>query len=737
MYVWNISQRMSHRRKRSHSHFGSIVLRAFLIVLVPVLLSISVGEVYLGELVGQGVLPAVGFLVGLLSATVYLSSLVRPGVRLLVFLPFAVSLPIGLHAAFEGPHIRLGVDTPLQAAVVVSVLVLGGLCCIYAARALPLIRKELREQSARRRTYILRIVYAGLAYVTALSFSADRFRQVGYSIQEFLGQGRELMQMYAALQGIGIYLFMPAMCCNLITSEKERDTLTLLFLTRMTPGQLLAGKFLSRLLPMLCFILLSLPLFGYAYSMGGFEVEAVVSMSWLLIVSALYVGSISLMFSCWFRTTVGAFIASYITILVLTFGPLLLYGETMLVEELFEWLQEVLETQEVFGLEDWELVGAVVPFYNIDNQQTFMWRVLHTTPILFFTGCLLAMARLFVVRRAAVKPKNRLLAVFRGFDRLFRFLNEKLCGDIMVLAGEGQLARDRPIAWRETTHRTMGTARYLIRLFMLIEYPVLFLCSISVGSETGLAILNFVLPLVWIVVVLLLCGASASVISAERGGQTLDVLLSTPMTGRNILSQKLTGLRRLTCVLSIPLLTIYIFQAMLRFDVPDLAPERSALPGMDPTTLTWCFLWSGIACVCLLLPVISWMSFWIGLRVRSQGRAIIVSVSVLVGWCLLPIIGGVVYQSFAVPDHTALMSLWDWLSQVSPMLLVHISQYTEFQDPVESLWWTVAIYLPLFALSRYWCLWRAPRVLGRADTPRKVRRSSLVHKSGTPAENSV
>lgn len=648
----------------------------------------------------------------------------RGVLRWLMAVGLVVLTPLALGSVYWAFDILLGLGEPTDASVATIALALTGFVSVYALRGLPLISKELREQSARRRTYILRLVYAALAYVTAFSFSADQLMHDGYTLQEVMGQGGILLETYASLQFFGIYLFMPAMCCSLITSEKERDTLTLLFLTRMTPGRLLAGKFLSRLLPMFFFILLSLPLFGFAYSLGGFELETVATTLWLLCVTTVQVGAVALMFSCWFRTTVGAFIASYVSLLILTAGPVVLYETTMIVEEIYEFLTDWLGTDTVFGLVDSDLMGAFAPSWT-SHDQGFLECVVHTTPALIVTGFCLGLARLFIVRRATAKPRNRILQVFRGFDRLFRFFNEKLCGGIVVLAGEGHLARDRPIAWRETTHRTMGTSRYLIRIFMLIEYPILFLCSICVGTGTGLGLLELVLPLVWAVVVLLICGASASVISAERGGQTLDVLLSTPMTGRSILSQKLTGLRRLICVLSIPLLTIYIFQAMLRFDVPDLAPERS---GFEPDLLTWTYLVSGVACVLIFLPLVSWLAFWIGLKVRSQGKAIIVSVTVLVSWCLLPIIAYMPYEALS-GDDSKLLELVEF---ASPMMNIHMHQHSGFKDPLQVLIRTLYVYGGLLVALRCWCLWRAPRVLGRADTSRRVRRSQ--RHEPTPTE---
>ena len=166
--------------------------------------------------------------------------------------------------------------------------------------------KELLEQSARRRTWWLRSGYALLAFLGALSMSVTALHQNGTgSPFQILGQGTRLFQLFVGIQFFGIYLFMPAMTSPLITSEKERDSLALLFLTRLSPWGIIIGKLVSRLLPMFLLLALSMPLYAFAYSLGGFEQTVIWSTVWVLALTVIQVATLGLMCSALFRTTSG------------------------------------------------------------------------------------------------------------------------------------------------------------------------------------------------------------------------------------------------------------------------------------------------------------------------------------------------------------------------------------------------------------------------------------------------
>ena len=94
------------------------------------------------------------------------------------------------------------------------------------AIGLPLLAKELREQSARRRTYVIRSVYAAiLCFVGCVFFYEVVSRRAGLGGNPFavLGRGREMFEILVGMQFGGIYLFMPAITCGVLTWENNRS----------------------------------------------------------------------------------------------------------------------------------------------------------------------------------------------------------------------------------------------------------------------------------------------------------------------------------------------------------------------------------------------------------------------------------------------------------------------------------------------------------------------------------
>src|SRR5579859_7819642 len=90
---------------------------------------------------------------------------------------------------------------------------------------LPLLGKELIEQAARKRTYGVRVLYASLLFLSAYLLFYETLRIGTASPLAVLGRGRAMFTTLVALQFSGIYFFMPAMTCSVLTQEKERASL--------------------------------------------------------------------------------------------------------------------------------------------------------------------------------------------------------------------------------------------------------------------------------------------------------------------------------------------------------------------------------------------------------------------------------------------------------------------------------------------------------------------------------
>src|SRR5262249_18950981 len=101
--------------------------------------------------------------------------------------------------------------------------------------SLPLLAKELIEQAARRRTYVIRLVYACTLFLAATLYFFDIIRNASINPLSVLGRGKEIFERIVHVQFAGIYLLMPAITSGVLTIEKERATLPLLLLTRLGP----------------------------------------------------------------------------------------------------------------------------------------------------------------------------------------------------------------------------------------------------------------------------------------------------------------------------------------------------------------------------------------------------------------------------------------------------------------------------------------------------------------------
>ena len=192
---------------------------------------------------------------------------------------------------------------------------------LIANFGLPLLAKELTEQAARKRTYVIRVVYAAILFLMASLFFYQTLQFATSSPLAVLGHGKNMFATLVGMQFAGIYLFMPAMTCSVLTQEKERASLQLLFLTRLGPWTILFEKLLGRLVPMGGFVLLSLPLLGFAYTLGGVSREMLWKGAWMLFLASIQMGTLAIMCSAFFRTTVGAFMASYVIAFLMFFGP--------------------------------------------------------------------------------------------------------------------------------------------------------------------------------------------------------------------------------------------------------------------------------------------------------------------------------------------------------------------------------------------------------------------------------
>jgi len=590
---------------------------------------------------------------------------------------------------------------------------------IRARFGLPLLSRELVQLAARPRTFAIRLAYAIALYGLAIWFYRGWSQRIPADSFESLGKGKEFFEQLVWWQFCTIYLFLPAMTCGTITAEKERQTLVLLKLTRLGSWTILIEKLASRLMEIGTYLMLPLPLAAMAYGLGGIEVEEIWMAVYVLCITAIQVGCIALFFSTWFRTTAGAMLGVYL------FGAAgWLYGAALsrwlliaalqlglpawpvpgMDEVRWYWLENAAENPDFRPLAGPWLLGLAQG--DPDESQTdllaLMWSAVPdstdpssaqlngislffgggqsfpgdmtnavfsevafaSVPIWFSAILFLILARVCLWRYSEPSPARILKRSFSLLDRVYAAV-----GNIILFrqAGPGKLAVDlpgrNPVAWRERRQWLVGESAHVIRIVLLLELP-LFAWLAWQAAIRPLSLteqLQSIWYVAWIVVLLCVIAISTGIMAGERSRQTLAVLLSTPIPEHQIALEKFAGVGRLIQVLSIPLLTIVAFQICSSWALQRGA-DWPADGGPHPLWMLWA---RRIAAIGLYLPMVGWIGYHLGLRLKSQYRSILASLIIVTLICYIPALCEWYLLTAASPELLDLLLGWGALGVIN------------------------------------------------------------------------
>lgn len=532
---------------------------------------------------------------------------------------------------------------------------------------LPLLSRELIQLAARRRTYVIRVLYAAVLYGISLLFVSTWIGQFSPDSFEVLGQGKTLFAQIVRWQFLGIFLFLPATTCGAITSEKERGTLPLLQLTKLNVWTILLEKLASRLIEMGSYLLLSLPLAAMAYALGGVEESDIFKAVYVLGITALQVGCFSLLCSVWFQTTAGSMIAAYLLGIAAMVGGSWLLRQVLLIENPSDqplsglWvlgfvanseagyfsMSENDPQQDIEELLEFEL-SNVMPGWLVTSMTGRMLPlslndVVDRSLLMIASACICLLIAGICFRWPAETGRasflKRLLA---HLDRVTVRVNSNRITRGIAWSGTQDLPVSRPIAWYETRRRLMGRPRHLIWLLLVLEVPLIgWMAWQSQLDSAGFrypelrvgSLLDTLRIGLSLIVLLVVVAVSTSIVPRERARQTFDVLLSTPLAGREIVLQKMAALMRLIAVLCVPLVTILLCQVSIEVGhrvLVDHLNRRTfyVQPGM-------LFL-RRLTAIAVYLPLVGWLGFQAGLRMKNQSRAIFVCLISLSTVCGVP-----------------------------------------------------------------------------------------------------
>jgi len=177
----------------------------------------------------------------------------------------------------------------------------------------PIVAKEYRSRMRTWRSplamsiYILLLGGLGWAIFAAQAGSARN----SFNSGQAASYGHQLF-FYLVIFQMGLIAFVtPALTAGAISGERERQTIDLLFVTRIPPFSIIWGKLIASMSFVVLLLLLSVPIFSLVFLFGGIELDQVLTSFLVTLVAALTLGLIGIAFSAVLPRTLPSTVAAY------------------------------------------------------------------------------------------------------------------------------------------------------------------------------------------------------------------------------------------------------------------------------------------------------------------------------------------------------------------------------------------------------------------------------------------
>ena len=181
----------------------------------------------------------------------------------------------------------------------------------------PVLTRELLERFRTRRApwfifgWTLGIGLIGYVVYLVGQQVANGFFGLGRLVASGF-MGRFLFEAMALLMMTAVVMVVPGVTALSIVGERERQTLSLLQVTQLSPFELIFGKLTSSLSYFLLLLVAVAPIMALPLLFGGMSFGDVFAALAVMIVTAVMIGSVSLAISARARSSRGAVAGSYV-----------------------------------------------------------------------------------------------------------------------------------------------------------------------------------------------------------------------------------------------------------------------------------------------------------------------------------------------------------------------------------------------------------------------------------------
>jgi ABC-type transport system involved in multi-copper enzyme maturation permease subunit len=426
----------------------------------------------------------------------------------------------------------------------------------------PVFSREVISAPRRPRLYAWRAAYVGgLLVLLSTAWQVLTGTQNISDTGELARFGVMSFQILAPLQ-LAVALFFAALSsAGAVAVEKDRRTLDLLLLTRLSNVELVLGKLFSSLLSIASLILAALPFFMLLALLGGVSFAQIGRVVAVAFASAIAAGSLGTLLAFWREKTFQALATTLLAVVLwLALGEALAAGA--LGTELAgapagTWaaaispLRATLSATQSFidrGEGPAGLLGQIAP--------ADLFLIIAGALTVVLNGLAIGLVRVWNPSREARPPvlEDEGHAVrSAGGEHHWRLATANSTAASDATGATAKPARrhgrtrrvwDNPVLWREVCTWAYGRRMLLVRLAYLVIFAAsasgLYLTIAQQRTPSMAAIALPIVPLLVLSLALINVQAVTS-LTAERDARALDLLLVTDLTPREFIFGKLAG----------------------------------------------------------------------------------------------------------------------------------------------------------------------------------------------------
>lgn len=190
----------------------------------------------------------------------------------------------------------------------------------------PVLTKEIRSRLRARKQGKGNCI-AAYCVVGLVVFLLYYYGLQGILSGDARSSGEFLYLFYKVGIEITLILFMaPSLAASAITQEREQQTWNALLLSRLSSAEIVIGKFIAAMLPVLLILLVFAPLTFIAAVLGGIGPIPYLLSNLMLIATLVFFTATSLYWSWFCRRTFVATSFSFSTVMFFVLGTVLIYG---------------------------------------------------------------------------------------------------------------------------------------------------------------------------------------------------------------------------------------------------------------------------------------------------------------------------------------------------------------------------------------------------------------------------